>query len=724
MKKKIFVFDFDGTISDTTQFERTTMVDTINRFGNREITCDNIEDHYGPTEIGIIKNLLPEEKWEEAIAYFLKQYEDLQPRYMKAVDGMIDLIRELKEKEDLHLILVTGRSEETMRMSLDFLGLTSAFEKTYSGSEKGVVKGEKVEEILEKYPEIKREEILYIGDTTSDCEVFNNIDVDLISVGYCHDKRYREELERMNPGRVVDSISELKEKLNEFLIDEEKMNDEYLETSMKSEEDEGEINSEAISPETLHNLLITNNDKALLELFRENSAVTITDALKELETDEIVLFFSSIREDYDKLGNIFAYLYTEARVVLCETLPKKALEPILANVSNDDMADFLNDVKKSLRPRILSYLPKKRVTLIEGLAKFSDDTCGSIMTTEYLSVLSGTTIEDIFAKIKQIGNRLETVRTIFIVDNTNKLLGTMRLEDMMFENPLDRIDNVMTRDFAYISPIADKEQAVPICEEYDIPVLPVVSKTGEMLGIITFDDVMDVLEEENTEDFLKQAAVSPTQKPYMENKVLSIAKSYVIWLIILLVINTLTGIIVSEFESALVVLPILISFVPALNDTCGNSGSQTTSMVIRALTVEKIEKKDYLKIISREALVGLITGLFIAVLNFGWVMLELNTPILNVTEEMKQTLLDDLNLSNIQIGYAIISGITSIALLFCILFSKFFASILPIVAKALKLDPAVMSGPLVTALMDIFTLLLYFTIAIATLNALAPGLLG
>lgn len=486
--------------------------------------------------------------------------------------------------------------------------------------------------------------------------------------------------------------------------------------------DEMRSDSKALA-EGLHQVLITNDDQKLFEYFDENNAVTLANALNLMENSEAVLFYSSVHMDYDKLGEIFSYLSMEERNALCQTLSKKALEPILANVSNDDLADYLEDVPKTLRTKIMSYLPGKRRSLIDKLARYSDDTVGSIMTTEYLSVISGTYIQDVFSKIKQIGAKLETVRVIFIVDTYNKLLGTMDLEDMMFVNSHRRIDEVMSKDFAYISPIADKEQAVPICQEYDIPVLPVVSKNGEMLGIVTFDDVMDVLEEENTEDIYKQAAVAPTDSPYMESRVFNMARSYLIWLIILLAINTFTGIIISRFESALLVLPILLSFIPALNDTCGNSGSQTTSMVIRALTTENITKKDYPKIIAKESLVGLTTGLLVATFNFGWIMLELNTPLLNVTEEMKQTLISDLHLGNIQIGFLVIAGIASIALFFCIFFSKTFASILPLIAKALHLDPAVMSGPLVTALMDILTLLLYFAVAIAIIDGLAPGLL-
>lgn len=503
-------------------------------------------------------------------------------------------------------------------------------------------------------------------------------------------------------------------------IDEMPVQDEQEE---KIDPRDNALINDPVLPEELHTFLITGLKDDLTQLVKDNSAVQIADALNPLSDNEVILFYSIITVDYDKLGEIFSYLYIEKRISLINNLTKKTLSLVLSNVSNDDLSDFLEDITKTVREKALSILPVKRRNLISQLAKYSDDTVGSIMTTEYLAVSTGSTIKSVFAKIKEIGNTLETVRTIFIVDKGNKLIGVERLEDMMFEDESKTIDEVCQKDFPYISPIADKESAVPICQEYDLPVLPVVSRNGEILGILTFDDVMDVLEEENTEDVLKQAAVSPTQTPYMETKVFKIARSYVIWLIALLIINTFTGIIVSRFEGALLTLPILLSFIPALNDSTGNSGSQTTSMVIRALTTEDISKKDCWKIIGKETLTGLITGLLVAIFNFGWVMIELNVPLLHISDEMKTTLLVDLGFTNIQYGYMLVAGIVSIALLFGIFLSKFFASILPLIAKAIKLDPAVMSGPLVSSLMDIMTLLIYFSIAIVVIDSINPGLL-
>ncbi len=481
--------------------------------------------------------------------------------------------------------------------------------------------------------------------------------------------------------------------------------------------------SSSLSSE-LHEALIHDDNGTLLTLFKSHSAVQLADSLLPLDDDQIVLFYSIINFDYDKLGERFSYLSVEERRTLVSSLPKKTVQAVLANVSNDDLADFFEDITKTLRSKILSYLPSKRRQVIEELARFSDDTVGSIRTTEYLSVLSGTTVKDVRNKIKAIGNQLETVRTIFVVDEKNKLLGTERLESLRFEKPEEKIDQVRSKDFSFISPVADKESAVPICKEYDLPVLPVVSKNGERLGIVTFDDVMDVLEEEASEDILHQGAVAPSKTPYRQNKVYKIAFSYVIWLVILLIINTFSSIVLNRFELALTTLPVLTAFIPALNDSVGNSSSQTASMVIRAMATGELNKKDYFKASRRELYVGAITGLLSAVFNFGWVIAELNIPGLLGSDAQSFTTNQAFMAAfgnNKQMVYLVIAAITSTALFVGITFSKFFASRLPLLAKALHIDPAVRSGPLRTSLRDIVTLLLYFGIATLIINSIDPG---
>jgi len=721
MKKRVIAFDFDGTIADSMNLEHRSMLYAIHLAGHNEITDDNLEDHFGPTESGIIRKICGEEAFEKVFPSFLKKYEELQYEEMKPIPGIKELLEKLSKLSCFTLVLVTGRSRETMEISLDYLGVRSFFQKTYWGSEEGINKDQNLEKVTKDFS-VSKDEILYIGDTLADIQTMKKVGIDLISVGYCHNEKDRHILKENNPEGYVGSVAELSKRL----LSLEDSNESTSENSESCKEEKPnntivDVN-DPVSAEELHQALITLDKSALQTLFEENSAVQLSDALKELDNDEIVLFYSANSTDYDKLGEIFSYLSVDERQSLVKNLNKKVLLPVLANVSNDDLADFLEDIPKAEREKILALLPNKRRSIVVNLASYSDDTVGSIMTTEYLSVLPGTTIRDVLAKIKQVGKRLETVRTIFVVDSTNKLLGVERLEDLMFEDTSKRIEEVMSKDFPYISPIADKESAIPICQEYDLPVLPVVSQKGELLGILTFDDVMDVFEQENTEDVYKQAAVAPSDTPYMENRVYKIAFSYVIWLIILLVINTFTGIIISRFENALLTLPILVAFIPSLNDSIGNSSSQTASMVIRAITTDQVEKKDYFKIILKEFLAGFLTGLVVALFNFGWCEVELNTPILDTT-----TLTDNVDLVNhfggVQQVYLVICMITSVSLLIGITCSKLFAAVLPMIAKAIHIDPAVMSGPLMSSLMDILTILIYFSIATAMIDGIVPGTL-
>lgn len=468
----------------------------------------------------------------------------------------------------------------------------------------------------------------------------------------------------------------------------------------------------------LHRFLITNDHGELLNLIDKTSSVSLAEALNLLSSDETVLFFSTVL-DQQVLGEVFSYIRVELKEKIIRNISKKKVAGFLQFVQNDDLADFVEDLPKSLRVLTLSYLPAKRRQIIENLAKFSDDTIGSIMTTEYLAVLPMVKVKDIFSKIKHIGDTLETVRHIFIVDSNNKLIGIEALEDMMFVDEETEIKDIMSKDFAYISPIADKEEAIPICKKYDLPVLPVLSKNGEMLGIITFDDVMDVVEEENTEDVYKQAGIAPAETPYLETKAFKMARSYVVWLIILLIINTFSGMIISRFEAALLTLPILTCFIPALNDSCGDAGDQTSSMVIRALATGEIKNKDYLKVALKELLAGFITAIIIAIFNFGWVMLEMNTNLINTDNAFTPEFIQQAG--GIYNAQMIIAAVVSLAFLFGITCAKLLASILPIIAKACHLDPAVMSGPLIASVMDILTLLVYFAVALVLIDSIMPG---
>ena len=468
----------------------------------------------------------------------------------------------------------------------------------------------------------------------------------------------------------------------------------------------------------LYPLIESKDTKGINELLDDVSSSTLSTVLEDFEVEEIRDLFL-YGTNFQKLGDLFSYLPIEVRKYLLNNINKKHLSMVLSNVKDDDLVDFLEDITKSLKIKVLNSLPLKRRKNLVLLSRYSEDTIGSIMTTEYLSVSASTTISDVFKKIKEVGQGMETIRTIFVTDKTNHLLGIQSLEDMMFEDETLTIGETMTKNFPYISPVADRENAISVFKEYDLAVLPVVSKNNDMLGIITFDDVLDIIEEENTEDIYKQSAIALNNKSYAENKVFRIALSYVLWLVILLVINTFTSMIVNQFESELLTLPVLLSFLPVLNDTGGNSGDQTTSTVTRGLATGEITTKDYFKVLFKESMAGFLTAITVALVAFGWTMVELNTPILNVGNSLDGFIQSVHN--NRQLAYVIISLVISSSLFFAVFVSKILGATLPIFAKKCHIDPAIISGPLITSVMDILTLLIYFSLAKLIINQFDPG---
>ena len=468
----------------------------------------------------------------------------------------------------------------------------------------------------------------------------------------------------------------------------------------------------------LHALLVTNENEKVRQFAKDFSIVSLAEELNSLSENETVLFFSIV-QDYDKLGEIFAYLLFRHKIAVAEELDSKRFSLLLANVPNDDLVDFLTDLNKNRREKILALIPARRRKILGSLARFGDDTIGSIMTTEYLAVSPEKTVKEVLDLIRTVGKDQETVRTIFVTDEGNHLLGIQSLEELMFCKEDEKIGDVMSKDFPSISPISDREEATRICRQFDLPVLPVVSRNNDLLGIITFDDVLDVIEEENTEDVLKQAAIAPGKTPYLETRSFRLARSYAIWLVILLVINTFSGMVISSFENALLTFPVLVSFIPALGDSCGDAGDQTSSMVTRSIATGELNSKNWFKAVGKEFLAGIITALIVAVFNFAWVLLELNTPILNITSEMEQTFIT--LFGSILNGQLVIAAIVSVSFFFGIAVAKLLASVLPFLAKALHLDPAVMSGPLIASIMDILTLLLYFSVSMAIIDGIDPG---
>ncbi|MEI3532828.1 MAG: magnesium transporter [Bacilli bacterium] len=297
----------------------------------------------------------------------------------------------------------------------------------------------------------------------------------------------------------------------------------------------------------------------------------------------------------------------------------------------NNLVDFVEDLPANLIKKISGVTGKddinRRVT-VNAFLHFEKDTAGSIMTTEFVEIKSGATVKEAIAKIKKVGRDAETIDTTFVIDSSRHLIGTLNLDELIFAEE-DTIVDTMDDDYVSTVTSTDQEEIGELFKKYDLHVMPVVNKDHRLIGIITIDDIMDVMEDEATEDIQKMAGTSPIDTPYLKTSVLKIAKSRIVWLLVLMISATFTSLIINKFESVLSVVPVLSVFIPMLMDTSGNAGNQTTTTITRALGIGDVDTSDYFKILFKEFRVSLITGFIVALFNFLWIFIELKTGIIS-----------------------------------------------------------------------------------------------
>ena len=425
----------------------------------------------------------------------------------------------------------------------------------------------------------------------------------------------------------------------------------------------------------IRSLIAKKDFTSLRSLVEDHSPIVVADAIKLMDYDQaedkrdVILLFKTIQNEYT--AEIFSYLDQDQQQTIVEAFSEADIQNLIRDMSTDDLIDFVDN----------------------------DDSAGSIMTSEYVEIKKTATAKEALDKIKSIGKGAETVATTFVVDESRKLIGTLSLEELVFAKDDTPITEIMNTDYTEVYTNTDQEEVARIFKKYDIPVLPVVNTEGRLLGIITFDDVMDVTEEENTEDLQKMAAITPVDTPYLKTGVFKLAKSRVVWLLVLMLSATLTGLLLNNFESLLMVVPVLTVFVPMLMDTSGNAGNQTTTVVTRALALGEVKLSDYPKVLWKEFRVALITGLFISAFNFIWIFIELKTGIIDATGGAT--------------NYPewLLALLVSLAMYLIIVMAKTLGSSLPMLAKLIHLDPALMAGPLITTILDVSSLAVYFLLA-------------
>ena len=444
-----------------------------------------------------------------------------------------------------------------------------------------------------------------------------------------------------------------------------------------------------MTKEVFERLLQEKQYKAIKSIFDTMNPVDTAVLLPEFEDKELVLLFRLIPKENASL--VFTYLEPEEQQVLLEAFTDRELQFIMDDMFIDDTVDVIEEMPANVVKRMLEAAGDKR-DAINTILNYPEDSAGSIMTLEYIGLHPSMTIGDSLKKIKSMGEESVTVNICYVIEK-HKLLGTISAMDLLTCDDDEKITDVMDDNLITVNTLTDKEEVAQLFDKYDVLTIPVLDKENCMVGIVTVDDAIDVIQEEAEEDFQKMAAIAPTDKPYLKTSVAELWKNRIPWLILLMLSATFTGMIISSFEDALSRLVILTAYIPMLMGTGGNSGSQASVTVIRGLSFGEVEVKDVFKVFWKEVRVSVLCGVSLAIACFVKIML-IDGMLLN-TQGVDSTV-------------ALVVALTLCATVIC---AKIIGCLLPIGAKILKLDPAVMASPFITTIVDAVSLLVYFGIA-------------
>lgn len=439
-------------------------------------------------------------------------------------------------------------------------------------------------------------------------------------------------------------------------------------------------------------------EKKQYHLFTESvdtmNAVDVADYLSTLEGDRLLAAFRLLRKD--SAADVFAELDPDAIEQIVLATKDADLALLVDDLFIDDAVDLLEELPAGMVKRILRVTNPETRLLINKFLSYPENSAGSVMTAEFIDLKENMTVNEAVARIRRTGVDKETVYTAYIIDSARHLHGTVSLKDLLFADSDALLSDIMSTDLVMASTTDDREEVAAMISKYDLLALPIVDREKRLVGIVTVDDALDVMEEEATEDIEKMAAMVPDNRPYLKSNVWDIFKKRIPWLLLLMVSATFTGEIIAGFEESLALFPALIAFIPMLMDTGGNSGGQASVTIIRGLALDEIRMRDILKIIWKELRIGLLCGVVLSVCNFIKIILVDNLIFGN-------------NVSLMQ------AAVVSITLVCTIVVAKFVGGSLPVLAKKIGLDPAVMASPFITTIVDAVSLIIYFRVAILLL---------
>ncbi|MDL2327042.1 magnesium transporter [Ruminococcaceae bacterium OttesenSCG-928-A11] len=431
-------------------------------------------------------------------------------------------------------------------------------------------------------------------------------------------------------------------------------------------------------------MLANHQYRELRAAFSEMNEVDIAQFIETLDGDTATLAFRTLPKDVEQ--DVFAELDSGTQQAIIELITDKELSAIIEELMVDDAVSMLGEMPAHLVKRVLKNAGPETRALINEFLRYPEDSAGSIMTAEFTELKKTMTVEDAIKRIRRTGEDKETIYTCYVMDDTRHLEGVVTVKDLLLAQDGELVADLMEPDIKSVHTADGREDAAKMLLKYDLMSLPVVDDEDRLVGIVTVDDAMDVLQEEDTEDFEKMAAITPSEKPYLKTSVFTLARNRLPWLLILMISGMFTGGILGHYEEMYVAIPVLYTFITMLNGTGGNAGSQSSTMIIRGMAVGEIKTKDMLLVAFKEARVGMVVGLGLGIVN--WLRMLVTNP-----------------------GQQAVALVVSLSLVAAVFIAKLIGGVLPMVARLLKLDPALMAAPLITTIVDALVLVVYFNIA-------------
>ena len=450
-------------------------------------------------------------------------------------------------------------------------------------------------------------------------------------------------------------------------------------------------NYEAFENE-MHELWAGKNYKKIRELVEDTPEADIAEYLQTLEAKTALLVMKIMPKDL--AADVFSYIEPDYQEQLVGIASDEEIKKLIEELATDDAVDMLEEMPANLVQKVLRNANANTRAEINRFLNYPEDSVGSIMTSEYASLKATMTVREAIEHIRKIAYNKETVYTCYVLGIRRKLEGVIELSEILgCRDDEEIIENLMETSVVKVTTNDDREEAVRLTQKYDLVALPVVDSEERLVGIVTIDDIVDVIEEEATKDIEQMAAIVPTETPYLKTSVFSHVKARIPWLFVLMLAGMLNGVILGKYEVAISALPLLVTFMPMLTGTGGNSGSQTTATVIRAMTLDEISLRDSFRVMWKEIRVALTIGVIFGVLNFGRIYFFTDDP------------------DRVMIGLVL-----GLAMIFTILMAKTLGAFLPLLAKRIKLDPAVVASPMITTIVDVVSLMFYFKLAMVLLS--------